>query len=404
MNLKKIIKYLSTSALLQVLNLVLSFLAIKLLNLSDLGRYNIAKSIAGTFQFANLGFRYSLDRKLPESQNESLNILRLSICAYVNTIVSTLILAFFAFWYGFNWFYILYGLGGAFIASFTLLRVYYRGISQIDLFISASLYGGVLPIVFPILGLYFFGLIGIGVSFLLSSILIFFYYKRKVQLFTFKEILAHKKYTFIFFKVGSIIYLTNFFEFIANNFDRFFIEAYSGLAAVGEYGIIILVFSLSLIIPGAILELVFTDYIRDKKNKLKILKHIKKHLKINTALIMIFIVLSYFLLPYVIPLAFSKYTYLIYPMQVILLALIPYIFISPIYSVLFAFDRHKQIFYANLIATIVYFILLYLVLSRNYTVLNLVYIKIGYTTLYLLFMIVFLVHGLVSKKISFVEK
>lgn len=391
MNLKKILKFLSTSAIIQVLNLILSFLAIKFLSLSDLGRYNIAKSIAGTFDFANLGYRFGLDRKLPETKNEELNKLRLSICFIINTIVSFLILFFIAYKYDFNWFYILYGCGGAFIASFTLIRVYLRGVNKIDLFIKASLFGGVIPIVFQILGLFFFGLPGLGISFLIASIIVYTYYRSGLKLFSIKEMFSHKKYIFLFFKVGNIIYLTNFFIFIANNFDRFFIEHKIGLEAVGEYGIIVLVFSLSLIIPGAVLEMLFPEYIRDKKNNQLIKNHIKNHIKISGILIFIFISVLYFLLPYVMPFAFEKYAYLVEPMQIILFALVPYIFINPIYSILFAFDKHRQILLANILSTIIYFTLLYLLLLEPYTILNLAYLKVTYAVLNLIFMLFFLI-------------
>ncbi|WP_308991781.1 hypothetical protein QLS71_006815 [Mariniflexile litorale] len=385
----------------QVLNLVLTFIAIKFLSLSELGRYNIAKSISGTFQFANLGFRNALDRRLPESKNEDLNLLRLSICAYINTVVSVFILAFFLIRYGLDWFYLLYAIGGVFLASFTLLRVYLRGTNQISSFISASFYGGVLPILLPIIGLYFFGLAGLGMAFFIATSIIFTYYFQKIKLRTIKETLNFKGYAFLFFKTGIIIYLTNFFEFIANNFDRFIIESYSGLETVGEYGIIILVYSLSLVIPGGILEMLFPDYIRDKKNKVQLIKHAKRHLLVNISFIGLFILISYFLLPYIIPFLFEKYTYLVFPMQIILFALIPYAIIGPIYSVLFAFDRHKQMFYANLISTVFYFAFLFLVLSNDFSILNLVYIKIGYTFLYLILMFGCLFHSIFTNKISF---
>ncbi|MBL6449863.1 hypothetical protein JMN32_26360 [Fulvivirga sp. 29W222] len=401
MNLRIIFKFLSTSAVIQAFNLLLSFAVIKWLSLTELGRYNIGKSIAGTFQYANLGYRYGLDRRLPESTNDELNSLRLSICIYINTGVSCLILLFITLRYGFNWFYIIYGSGGAFISGFTLIRVYFRGTDKLNYFISSSFYGGIIPIAFPILGLILFGLTGLAVSFFIVSLMVFIFYLQKIKLKPIKEVWLQKQYSLIFFKVGSIIYLTNFFQFLANNFDRFFIEAFSGLATVGEYGIIILVFSLSIIVPGSVVEMFFPQYIKDKRNKKAIMANVKKHIKMNLLLILPFICLAYVLLPYVVPLIFEKYSYLVEPMQITLIALIPYIFLGPIYCLLFAFDRHKQILLSNVIASILYFTLLYIALSNNSQIITLVYLKISYTFSYLLVMGIFLFLTLLKNKAIF---
>ena len=371
------------------------------MSLANLGRYNIAKSIAGTFDFANLGFRFGLDRKLPASNNDELNQLRLSICILINTICSFLILLFFAVRYSFDWFYLFFGIGGAFISSFTLIRIYLRGINKVDLFIKVSLYGGIFPLFLQIIGLYFFGLKGLGIAFFIAAVGVFIYYQRLVSFSSIAEIKRNKKYIPIFFKVGSIVYLTNFFAFIANNFDRFIIESMVGLEQVGEYGIIILVFSLSLIIPGSVLEMVFPEYIKDKKNPELIKGHIIKHLKISIGLIALFIIAAYIMIPIAIPILFEKYAYLVNEMQLILLALIPYIFINPIYAILFAFDKHQSILWANVLSSVIYLISLVLVLQFDFSLNNLVYLKLGYTLINLILMGCFLFY---NRKAIFVKR
>lgn len=401
MNLKKIIKFLTSSAVIQILNFGLSFVAIKFLDLTNLGKYTIAKSISGTFQFANLGFRYGLDRKLPETENESLNQLRLSICSYINFLISGVIMAIIIVRYGYDYFYLIYALGGLFIAAFTLIKIFFRGTNNVNIFIKSTFYGGIIPILASIIGLVLFGLKGLAIMFLVGAFSIYYYYSKKVKILSLKIVLKNRKYAYLFFKTGIIIYLTNFFVFMVNNFDRFFIEEYSGIENVGEYGIIILVFTVSLTIPSSILEMVFPSYIKDKKDKKSIYKHAVKHLKVNFFLVFLFILISFFLIPYIIPIFFNKYSYLIEAMKIILFALIPYVFIGPLYAILFAFDKHKQILAINIIVTIIYFLSLYLVLKNGFNIINLAYLKIAYTSLNLILMFIFF---MINKKAIFSKK
>ncbi len=391
MNLKKIIKFLSTSVVIQGVNLILTFLAIKFLSLNNLGKYNIAKSIGGTFQYANLGYRYALDRKLPESEDDNLNKIRFSICFYSNCIVSIVILLFFAIKYHFDWFYILYGIGGSFISNFTLIRIFLRGTGKVDEFIKSSFYGGVIPIILPILGLIVYNLWGVGIAFFIAAVIVFAIYFKKDYLISIRHITKYFRYSYLMFKMGLIIYLTNLFVFAANNFDRFILEYHSGLDAVGEYGIVILVFSLSLIIPSSILEMVFPTYIKNKSNIDQIKKDFMKHIGISILMIGGFIFSAYLLIPTVIPMLIKKYISLIEPMQIILMAIIPYIFINPIYGVLFAFDLHKKILLANIIATFIYLGTMFILLKDNYDISKLVYLKIGYAYAYLILLFIFLI-------------
>jgi len=345
--------------------------------------YNLAKSLGGSFQYANLGLRYSLDRKLPLGK-DYYNRKQLQVCFLVQAIISVIICGIYLLMYGFNMVYMIYYVGGAVFAAFSLIRIYYRGIGKTDLFIKSSLWSGILTVIFPIIGLYFWSIYGLVIGYLLATVLVFVIYLDKSIFHNFYY-KPSSRYLFSFFKIGFPFLLTNVMLFLADNLDKFIINYYLNIEAVGEYAIITLVYTLSLMIPATVLEIMISEFVKNRQERG--LKGIyKKHTLILIGLITSFVLTSYILMPFLVHIFFPKYDYLVGEMRLILFALVPYIIISPIYGVLFALDKRKQILSANVLAIIGYFTLLFYCLSTHHGLLYVVYCKIAYAALYSLFL------------------
>lgn len=393
---KTIVKFLSSSVVIQILNFILSFVAIKFLSTNNLGKFNIAKSISGSLLYANLGLRYALDRRLPKSKNEKLNRYSLKVTLIINAFISSLILLAFLTIYNFDKVYLIFGIGGFFVSSFTILRIYFRARSEFKLFINSSFVGGTIPILAQIIGVLIWKLNGIIYGYLFANILVFIIYQRKVKLDWFTVI---NKFLYIkkLFKAGVLMYLTNLFVFFASNYDKILIERYRGLDTVGEYSIVTLIYTMSLLIPGAILEILLPEYVKAKNNFKSILI---SHLKYLTPLVIFFLVLSFWLLPYIVKFIFVEYIYLIDSMRLSIFGIIPYLVISPIYGVFFANNKHRFILISNVSATTLFFAILWFGLENNFSFYQLVWLKISYAIVYSIIMLLFFTFWYYSKKIK----
>ena len=184
MNIKLILRYLTNNVLLQLLGIIFSGASVKMLTLSELGLFNLAKSLAGSFQYTHLGLRYSLDRFLPEGNTDS-NTKILHITIIVNSIISFLLFIFYCFLYKFNFFLLCYILGGWLFATFSLIRVYNRGIGQLNYFVYLTFISNMLVIVIPFTGLYFKGEKGLFLGYMCITFFLLIKYFPK-ELFNIK--------------------------------------------------------------------------------------------------------------------------------------------------------------------------------------------------------------------------
>ncbi|WP_157607632.1 oligosaccharide flippase family protein [Runella limosa] len=378
MDLKLLLKYLSNNFILQLLGVIFSGVSIKLLTLPELGVFNLGKSLAGSFQYTHIGFRYSLDRLLPEGDLES-NLKNMRMTLIINSVISLVLFIVYCFVYSFNFFFLCYVLGGWFFATFTLARIYKRGIGQLDSFIRLTFISNLLVIIVPLLGMVIGGVNVLFISYLFISLFLL------IRYFPQKLFLAKKRYSktdfFKLLKIGIPIYISNIAIFIGDNIDKFLINYFLGLKAVGEFGIVTLFYSVILMLPSLVVELSFPEYIKEKKSKKEIKKLTFRHLVIGGVLIISAIVLSYFILPFILNMFYSKYNYLEPLIKLIVLALIPYIFISPTYCLLFANDQSSKISFVNIFALLFYFLIVYLLLKNKYGLEYIIYAKICYSFL-----------------------
>lgn len=372
-----------------------SGLTIKLLTLSELGLLNLAKSLASSFQYTHIGFRYALDRTLPEGKFED-NLKSIYVTLLLNSAISFVLFVFYCICYERNIYFISYILGGWLYATFSLIRIYYRGIGLIEYFVKITFISNLLVIAIPIIGVYLGSINGLFLSYLLITILLLLKYFPK-KLFMCK-INWDKKHVLKLFTTGFPIFISYVALFISDNLDKFVINHFLGIKAVGEFGIITLAYSLIMMLPSMVVELVFPDYIKLKESKNKIKRLLINHIFIGFTLIISSLLITYLILPIFVNTFFSTYYYLIPEIKIIIFALLPYILISPIYCLLFANDNSLSISILNVFCLIIYLMLIYYFLANNYNLSYVIYSKIAYILIYLIGLIVlFWKCGLVNK-------
>ena len=395
MKIKLILRYLSNNFLLQLLGIFFSGLTIRMLTLPELGLFNLAKSLASSFQYTHIGFRYALDRTLPEGKIEY-NLKSTYITLIINSLVSLILFIVYCIFYNYNIYFILYILGGWVFATFSLIRIYYRGVGLTDYFVRITFTSNLLIIVIPIFGIYLGNIKGLFISYLLITTVILLKYFPS-NLYTYK-FAWDKIHILKLFKTGFPIFISYIALFISDNLDKFVINHFLGIKSVGEFGIITLAYSSILMLPSLIVELVFPDYIKLKESKSEIRGLLVKHIVTGFLLIISSIIVTYLILPIFINTFFPKYYYLNSEIKMIVFALIPYILISPFYCLLFANDKSVNVSVLNVFCLILYLIFTYYFLANNYNLLYVIYSKIAYVFMYLIGLIILLWKcGLINK-------
>lgn len=367
----------------------------KVLTLPELGLYNLAKSLSASFQYTHIGLRYSLDRTLPEGKIE-LNLKSTYFTLIVNSIVSLILFTIYWFYYDYNIYFICYILGGWLFATFSLVRIYYRGIGLVEYFVRITFISNLLVIAIPIFGVYLGGIKGLFISYLLITAALLFKFFPK-NLFIYK-ITWDKTHFIKLYKTGFPVFVSYMALFISDNLDKFVINHFLGIKAVGEFGIITLTYSLILMFPSLIVELVFPQYIKFKNSKLKIKELLYKHIIIGFILITISITVTYLILPILIDAFFPQYYYLSSQIKIIIFALVPYILISPIYCLLFANDKSVSISVVNVFCLFFYVTFVYYFLANNFSLTYVIYAKIVYVFVYLIGLLILMMrNGLIKK-------
>ncbi|MGR3811429.1 oligosaccharide flippase family protein [Jiulongibacter sp. NS-SX5] len=387
--LKQTIRYLSSSFVIQILNLSFSFFLIRKLSLENVGRFNLAKTLAGFFQYSSFGLRYAMDRRLPNGSRTT-NWHLLLICIQFSNFFNIPLLLIFFINYEYNYQYLIYCFGGILFSNFTILKVYYRGIGKVSKFIWLSTIGGIVTVVFPFIGLALFGLDGAIIGYTISTVLLFLYYFRSLgSIFT---RISFKVFKGIYFKklffLGMPLFVTNVLVFLGDNLDKILIEKELGLENLGIFSIVILVYSVSAILPSILVEMYFPDYIKLKKDR-EINNLFLRHVLVSAVFIVTLILATYALLPVIINYFFLDYVHILPLMNIILLSVFPFIIISPIYCYLFAFDRNNLISLAKVASIFFYFSVLVYILKNSQSLEYIVINKVVSVYVYMLLLILF---------------
>lgn len=382
---KSVFKYLSISYINVGLNVLINLLLINNLSSYNFGRISIGKTIFQTFDFAHIGIRNGLDRLLPDKHEEE------EINEYFTVGLSTTLFVsffFFIFWNIYKsssiLFYIFFTLSGIFYSVITLYRIYYRSKNNKGNFVRISFYSILFPSLIELFGFILFGIKGYIIGFLFAYIIviIIIYKKFHVNLIIYKE-----RYITVLKKIldkGWLLFLTSLVAFFSTSADRFLIEYYWGLEAVGRFSVIMFIFSVLAMFPVNYTEMIMSNII-----KLKSFKYVFRHAILIAGFIFILVVLVYFLLPFLVQVFMKQYINDIHFMKIILLAIIPYSMRSVFYYYMHAIDKRVILFIIDLITTIAYIIGLMFILTKTNNLEYILYLKIGFYTVTILFTLFF---------------
>lgn len=381
MNFKKLIQYSSSNLIIQGLNLLFSVLVVRLLSLTDLGKYNLAKGLAFGFQYASLSFRYGLDRRFPRT-NQELAASQLTTVICINIIVGVLFFSGILSYYGFDIVFVLYCLGGLLFSIFSLYKIFFRGTDQFRLFVQSNIVAGSSVIIAPLIGLFIYGLIGLAAGYLVACFITTWIYGRK-YFHLFKAVRIKRKFLKKIFFLGLPLYISSFFIFCGDYLDRFMIDYFIGRDAVGEFSIIMLLYSVMILVPSSILEMAFPEYVRMKHDKTELKRVIQRHFKINIITVFIIIICTVIALPYVFKWLFPKYLYLVEHCYVICMALLPQAIIPVLWALLFSFDKGYSLLWSSGLALVVYLLTLLLMLNSGVSFGIIVWSKVMFSYIYL---------------------
>ena len=389
-----LVKYIGLGYITTFLNVTISLLTIRYLEPFLLGKLSIGRSIFQSFEFSHFGIRNGLDRHLPGKGSQNVKNMMFSVAFYSSFIFSFL---FVLFWLIYQkddiLFYSTFYFSGLVYSLLTIYRIYYRSRLEKSDFINISLIVNVLPLVGQIIGFYFFYLNGLIYGQLAAYVITYLMCRRFFRI----KLVIRKKWVFpIFYKLfnsGFLLFLSAVLSFLSTVGDRFFIAEFWGLSDLGLYSVVLFVFSIFNIISVNYLEMILSNIIESKS-----FLYVVKQIFFIMTIVSILVLISFFLLPILVPIFLTKYLNILTEMKFMIFAAIPYAGLSILNHYLHAIDKRKSLLIINLICTILYFLGLYVILNHKESVLDLVILKSGFVCL--IFCLTFIVSFIYSRKFN----
>lgn len=366
--------YLLISYGIQAINIVFNWICIQYLTTSALGNLTIAKLWMQVFDYSHLGTRFSMDRLIPVDKSNKTTLLSISI--YITSIVSLFILAICWFLNKTNIYIITYAIAGLVIALSNVFKAYYRANEELDKMFLIVLCLNLIPlsIITPLLYIfkndkviYLYGLIHI-VILLLFIIRGNIFHIKQISLQEFK-----KNYSSIF-SLSSVLLINSLVVFTLMSIDRIFIDHKLGKEVLGEYSVILFVFSALMMIPSVLVELIYPRIVKNTVTTRRLL-YVRETLFVFIPTAIAVVITNYVINFFII--RFTNYGYLSEYIHIILYGVIPYAFTGILFHVINSLDKKWLILLVN---SITLFIVLGIYLLLDFLDLvsfqNLIYVKI----------------------------
>ncbi len=393
-----ILRYLVISYFSVVFNLILNILTIKYLNSRDLGSVTLGKSIFQSFSFSHFGIRFGLDRHLPNS-NSQLRRTEIFGIAYFSSMFFSLVFVIFWFFYTFDdfWFYCTFYFSGFLNTLIMIYRVFYRAENVKSKFINISLIVNLLPIVFQIIGLFIWGILGLIIGGFFGHLICFLIVKNqyglKIEFRKIRGLIILKR----LFNSGIVLFVSAGVTFFSTIGDRFFIEGYWGLEVLGVFSVIMFVFSVFNIFAVNYTEMIMNKIVQTRSFRYVFIEGLKL-----TLIICIFVLISYFLLPSFVKLIIPQYVSYTAQMKDILIGAIPFSCLPIFNHYLHSIDKRKILLVINIFCTSIYFILLFIILKEKVSLDRLIFLKNLFYTLISLLTVTSALYF--SRKISYAKE
>jgi|SRR5690554_2758049 len=352
--------YVCLSYSIQFLNIVLNLLFIQKLPASTLGDVAIAKIWLQGFDYTHLGTRFALDRFLPVTSDRNIRLLYLFLSLIMVSILSLLLLVVAILVHYPNKIVFSFCLVGFILALIGVFKAYFRAISDISKVNSLVFFAYLTPLfiavvaafhgflfflwIYPIVFFIFF------VSFLIKNL------KEFIGIAIYKVILFEVAYRT--FTVSKLLFLNALIIFAFLTVDRFFVDFSLGRVELGNYTVVLFVFSSLFTVPSILSELVFPRVVSQTINNRRVFfwKEMFFILGATCVALILVNIAMFFLLD-----RYTEYGNMLPLMQIASIGVLPYSFTSIFYHVLNALDKRLLILKINLIALAVYVLLLSLI-------------------------------------------
>lgn len=355
------LKYMLANYISVLFSILLNFAMMKFLDPVLLGKTTLGKSIFQSFDIAHFGIRYGLDRILPHSIS-SKEKSEIFTVGYFSSFFFSFF--FFLFWLVYELddflFYSCFYISGMLYSLITISRIYYRAQEDKKSFINFSVLTAVIPSVAQLLSLYYWGIYGYLFAHLTSYFLL---YILSITFFRIKFSYKRNNFFKLFKKLfgsGYLLFISAMVSYISMTGDRFIIAHYWGLETVGVFGIVMFFFSIFNIYSVSYTELIMNELIIKSS-----FKYVLKQMFFLISSTFLFVLIAYYFVPYFVQLFIPQYLEYVKQMRLILLGIIPYSILPVLNYHLHSRDKRDALLVINLICTMIYFILLYVVLNYS---------------------------------------
>ncbi|WP_422007605.1 lipopolysaccharide biosynthesis protein [Roseivirga pacifica] len=357
MNLKSIFSgkllHILQNYLTQVLNVAFILILTAKVSPTELGLYGVARSLFGLLEYSHLGSRFGLDVVVPKEEGVGGKVFSKVV---IQTGLSVSVLAALIFSIVYQSVEVYYYLAGAVIYYFNNnVRLFYRANGETANFVKKSLYQNVLTASFQLLGLLFFGFIGVFQGFLLAAVIMLIINRLSIV-----DIISSGKYQVSKFwtlqKKGKALLVTSMLVLAVNVLDRLFIERYFGLEFAGFFTLVGLCVSSFAILPNSISELAISSIVKHSENLYQSRKILKKIIIQVFGGTLLLVLVSFFLIEPVVNLLFDQYSSIVTELKISLISVLPLGATLILQYYLVAQGKNAQVVMVNVLAFVTYYL------------------------------------------------
>lgn len=378
--------YIGLSYSIQFLNIILNLIFMQRLPVSVLGNLAIAKVWLQAFDYTHLGSRFALDRFLPVTKQVKQRQLYLWIALSIVSVGSLFVLLTSFFIEKSNPVVLSFCLVGISLAIGNVLKAYFRATADIHQVnrIVARLY--VLPLIISVIAATYDYVLFLWVyPFSFSFVLICFcvpYIKSKHYL-----LLSSFRARSTFFKISSVsslLFTNSIIIYFTLIIDRLFVDWTLGRYELGQYSIIMFVFSSLFTIPSILTELIFPKIVRE------VVCNRKRFFWKETAFVFfatLFMIVVANVMMYLFVDKYTSHAELIPLMQLASLGVLPYSATSILNHVFNGLDYRLRLVKINTLLLVCYLAALAAV-SISPTLELFLYAKISFSILSLFFLVI----------------
>jgi O-antigen/teichoic acid export membrane protein len=336
----------------QAFNITLNILLIKFLTLEQLGTVTMAKVYFQFMDYSHLGMRMAIDRLSPIQTLQD-NKITVKIAFFITFFVSIIYILFIYLFISQDIIILLFMIAGMFFALGNIFKAYYRAKESFTNMVIMTIIIAFIPLIGQLFFLFFYGYKGFIYGTFFLYILIFIIYMKYFNIFKNIKFYKINNKTKSMFNVGGLLFVNSIIVFIAFSIDKILLEYFKGRDVLGEYAIILFAFSMFLIIPNALAELLFPKIIKDIEKGIdtKIFKYIL-YLLLPTIL---FLLIANVTMDYIIENFMIKYISYLKNLHLISWSVLIFTITPVYYHLLNAHNERVKIIKANLYALLILF-------------------------------------------------